>query len=53
MSRTKSAAGDLVIAESPARAKTIERSSGPGRHAAAGAVPLRDSGSSRLADIAR
>ncbi|HEX9609801.1 MAG TPA: toprim domain-containing protein, partial [Candidatus Limnocylindria bacterium] len=35
MPRKKSAAGDLVIVESPAKAKTIERYLGPGYHVVA------------------
>lgn len=36
MPRKRTAAGDLVIVESPAKAKTIERYPGPGNHVSAG-----------------
>jgi DNA topoisomerase-1 len=42
MSRTKSARGDLVIVESPAKAKTIERYLGPGFHVVASYGHVRD-----------
>jgi DNA topoisomerase-1 len=42
MSRTKSAGGDLVIVESPAKAKTIERYLGPGFHVVASYGHVRD-----------
>jgi len=36
MTRTKSAGTNLVIVESPAQAKTVERSRGPDDHVTAG-----------------
>ncbi|MEO6578421.1 MAG: type I DNA topoisomerase, partial [Candidatus Limnocylindria bacterium] len=42
MPRKKSAAGDLVIVESPAKAKTIERYLGPGYHVTASFGHVRD-----------
>ena len=42
MPRKKSAAGDLVIVESPAKAKTIERYLGPGYHVMASYGHVRD-----------
>jgi len=42
MKRTKTAAGDLVIVESPAKAKTIERYLGPGYHVTASYGHVRD-----------
>jgi len=42
MPRKKSAAGDLVIVESPAKAKTIERYLGPGYHVMASYGHIRD-----------
>ncbi|MGI8657961.1 MAG: type I DNA topoisomerase [Candidatus Limnocylindria bacterium] len=42
MPRKKSAAGDLVIVESPAKAKTIERYLGPGYHVTASYGHVRD-----------
>ena len=42
MPRKQSAAGDLVIVESPAKAKTIERYLGPGYHVAASYGHVRD-----------
>ena len=42
MPRKQSAAGDLVIVESPAKAKTIERYLGPGYHVVASYGHVRD-----------
>ena len=42
MPRKRTAAGDLVIGESPAEAKIIERYPGPGTHVAAGHGRVRD-----------
>jgi DNA topoisomerase I len=42
MPRKQSAAGDLVIVESPAKAKTIERYLGPGYHVTASYGHVRD-----------
>ncbi|HEX9610173.1 MAG TPA: type I DNA topoisomerase [Candidatus Limnocylindria bacterium] len=48
MPRKKSAAGDLVIVESPAKAKTIERYLGPGYHVVASYGHIRDLPKKRL-----
>ena len=42
MPRKRTAAGDLVIVESPAKAKTIERYPGPGHHVTAGHGRVRN-----------
>ena len=48
MPRKQSAAGDLVIVESPAKAKTIERYLGPGYHVVASYGHVRDLPQRRL-----
>jgi len=42
MPRKRTAAGDLVIVESPAKATTVERYPGPGHHVTAGHGRVRD-----------